>query len=73
MGLWKSAASMAETPPVRSLMKSLISALTLHLIDTPFSDLLPAHPVSFAHNFVSGMQSFNFSESQDAIVLQTCH
>ena len=35
--------------------------------------LLPAHPASFAHNFVSRMQSFYFSESQDAIVLQTCH
>ena len=35
--------------------------------------LLPAHPASFEHNFVSGMQSFYFSESQDAIVLQTCH
>ena len=35
--------------------------------------LLPAHPASFAHNFVSGMQRFYFSESQDAIVLQTCH
>ena len=35
---------------------------------------LPAHPASFAHNFVSGMQSFYyFSESQDAMVLQTCH
>ena len=31
--------------------------------------LLPGHPVSFALNFVSGMQSFYFSESQDAIVL----
>ena len=31
--------------------------------------LIPAHPASFAHNFVSGMQSFYFSESQDAIVL----
>ena len=35
--------------------------------------LLPAHPASFAHNFVSGMQNVYFSESQDAIVLQTCH
>ena len=35
--------------------------------------LLPAHHASFAHNFVSGMQSFNFSESQDAIASQTCH
>ena len=35
--------------------------------------LLPAHPASFGHNFVSGVQSFYFSESQDAIVLQTCH
>ena len=35
--------------------------------------LLPVHPASFAHNFVSGMQSFYFSESQDAIILQTCH
>ena len=34
---------------------------------------LPAHPVSFAHNFFSGMQSFYFSESQDAMVLQTYH
>ena len=35
--------------------------------------LLPAHPASFAHNFASGILSFYFSESQDAIVLQTCH
>ena len=35
--------------------------------------LLPAHPASFAHTFVFGMQSFYFSESQDAIVLQNCH
>ena len=35
--------------------------------------LLPAHPASFTHNFVSGMQSFYIRESQDAIVLQTCH
>ena len=34
---------------------------------------LPAHPASFTHNIVSGMQSFDFSESQDAMVLQTCH
>ena len=34
---------------------------------------LPAHPASFAHNFVSGMQSFYFTESQDVIVLQICH
>ena len=32
--------------------------------------LLPAHPASFAHNFVSGMQSFYFSESMDAIVFR---
>ena len=30
--------------------------------------LLPAHPASFAHNFVSGMQSFYFSKSQDSII-----
>ena len=36
-----------------------------------YSVLLPVHPVSFAHNIVSGMQSFYFSESQDAIVLLT--
>ena len=35
--------------------------------------LLTAHPASFANNFVSGMQSFYFSKSQDAMVLQTCH
>ena len=35
--------------------------------------LLSVHPASFAHNFVSGMQSFYFSQSQDAIELQTWH
>ena len=30
--------------------------------------LLPEHPASFEHNFVSGMPSFYFSESQDATV-----
>ena len=49
------------------LIVSKITFITLTVI------LLPAHPASFAHNFVSGMQSFNFSESQDAMVLQTCH
>ena len=34
---------------------------------------LPAHPASFAHNFVSVIQSSYFSESKDAIVLQICH
>ena len=34
---------------------------------------LPAHSASFAYSFVSGMQSFYFSESQDAMELQTCH
>ena len=39
-----------------------------------FSDFfLPAHPASFTHNFVSGMQRFYFSESQGAMVLQTCN
>ena len=32
--------------------------------------LLPAHPASFAHNFVSGMQSFYFSESQADLSLK---
>ena len=35
--------------------------------------LVLAHPASFAHNFSSGMQSFYFSESQDAMVLQAYH
>ena len=35
--------------------------------------LLPVHPASFAHHFAPGMQSFYFGESEDAIVLQTCH
>ena len=30
-------------------------------------------PASFTHNFVSGVQSLYFSESQDAMVLQTCN
>ena len=42
-------------------------------VQRPAVILLPAHPASFAHDFVCGMQSFYFSESQDAIVLQTCH
>ena len=35
------------------------------------SDFVTRHPASFAHNFVSGMQSFYFSGTQDAIALQT--
>ena len=35
------------------------------------SDILSAHAASYTHNFVSGMQSFYFSESQGAMVLQT--
>ena len=35
--------------------------------------LVPAHPASFAHIFFSGMQSFYFNESQDAMVLQAYH
>ena len=38
-----------------------------------FSDFLPAHPASFTYNFFSEMQSFYFSESQDAMVLQSYH
>ena len=34
---------------------------------------LPAHPASFTHNFISGVQSCYSSESQDAMVLQTCY
>ena len=30
---------------------------------------LPAHPASFTHNLVSGMQSFYSGESQDAMIL----
>ena len=33
---------------------------------------LPVHPASFTHSFCSGMQILYFSESQDAMVLQTC-
>ena len=35
------------------------------------SDILSAHPASFTHNFVSGMQFFYFSKSKGAMVLQT--
>ena len=31
------------------------------------------HPASFTHNFVIGVQSVYLNESQDAMVLQTCH
>ena len=37
------------------------------------SNFVPAHPASFTHIFFSGMQSLYFSESQDAMGLQTCH
>ena len=57
--------------PVTSAIQSDILHLYLRAVDAVI--LLPAHPASFAHNFVSGMQSFYFSMSQDAIVLQTCH
>ena len=30
---------------------------------------LPAHPASFTHNFVSGMQNFHSGGSQDAMIL----
>ena len=46
-------------------------AAAVRNIATRSEILLPAHPASFAHNFVSGMQSFYFSESQEAIVMQT--
>ena len=45
----------------------------LKRIVSPSVILFPRHPASFVHNFVSEMQSFYFSESQDAIILQTCH
>ena len=48
-------------------------AAAVRNIATRSEILLPAHPAYFAHNFVSGMQSFYFSESQEAIVMQTCH
>ena len=35
------------------------------------SDILSAHPASFTHYFVSGMQSIYFSKSKGAMVLQT--
>ena len=34
---------------------------------------LPVQPASYTHAFVLRMQNFYFSESQDAMVLQTCH
>ena len=52
---------------------SVIMAIKLHKCDHIAVILLHAHPASFAHNFVSAMQSFYFPESQDAIVLQICH
>ena len=34
---------------------------------------LPAHRASFTHDLVSGIQSFNFGGSQDAMFLQICN
>ena len=64
--------------PTRMKIKLKMNALEWlkhysYILDAQAVILLPAHPASFAHNFVSGMQSFYFSESQDAIVLQICH
>ena len=62
--------------PTANIIDGNVQLHILSLIPDNFQGaviLLPAHPASFAHNFVSGMQSFNFSESQDAIVLQTSH
>ena len=42
---------------------------TLHLEMAASVIFLPVHPASFTHNFGSGMQSFFFSESKDAMVL----
>ena len=33
----------------------------------PWATCLPAHPASFNHNLVLGMQCFNFGGSQDAM------
>ena len=35
--------------------------------------ILPANPASFTHYLVSGMQSFNFAGSRDAMFLQICN
>ena len=37
------------------------------------SDFLSEHPAFYTQNYVSGMQNFDISESQDAMVLQTCY
>ena len=63
---------MRENDVTLGIPKTSYARKDVQLICRPVI-LLPAHPASFAHNFVSGMQSFYFSESQDAIVLQTCH
>ena len=55
-----------------SLIANILNTERSRLIFLIAVILLPAHPESFAHNFVSGMQSFNFIESQDAIELQIC-
>ena len=38
-----------------------------------YSDFVICASCIFWHNFVSGMHGAYFNESQDAIVLQTCH
>ena len=62
----------------RTSNPSIPSLIIYHLSHLRSADkgsviFLPANPASFAHNFCSGMQSYYFSESQDAMVLQTCH
>ena len=61
--------TMVNLTPLRDYDQHLI--LNVYIKDPVI--LLHAHSASFAHNFVSGMQSFYFSEYQDAIVSQTCH
>ena len=64
---------------LRRLIQEGLLSVTHEVLVNCFVDaevaviFLPAHPASFTHNFVSGMQSFYFSKYHDTIVLQTYH
>ena len=58
---------------IENTVWNLISWLYQKLTGPDPVIFLPMLPASFAHYFVMIMQSFHFSQSQDTMVLQTCH
>ena len=68
-----------EIAKLTCMLSALQSVIVIMTLDSSFREhlhclqcfFLPVHPASFVHNFISGMQNLYFSESQNAMVLQT--